>query len=530
MAISSGGGAVMALSNKKTEVASIESFEAVSQQMNETLYLKVNDAIAIVGFGLYLSWFYLTMTCSNGAGYFSQMTSILLVFGFLLGEAFCSLLVAFLAKHLAKRKRICILAVVSCVLLAMPSVVSIVPRGGEIIFFSSWFLSGVGAVLLLGLWGYFLAQLNHSQAPMYMACASLVAIASLILAKVFLREDMLAFACVACAMLSTMLYLAWAFRLWSLSLFVYPENVRPPDWRSLLHSAGAMVANSFLLGFGFYFLATSTDRVGNALILLGFLAAAVFKIFDIKAGNRYQVDKIIKVIAPVAAVCFLLMPFASQFGRFTLVFIMVFFAMIDEIVCWSAVSEYMHVHRVQPFANMAFGRFGDIVGLFLGFGSAYAIFGSSIEEAVSPSLFSSVVVIAFVVLQAFFFKDNYTPYIEHKDLNEELEKDYTVADGQSQGKGAWMRRCQLFAEYYSLTPRQTEVLFLLAKGRSSSYIEKQLVITNHTVKAHVYGIYQKADIHSRQELMERLEEFEDDGVRIPVPQTVRGNQVPPTSK
>ena len=74
---------------------------------------------------------------------------------------------------------------------------------------------------------------------------------------------------------------------------------------------------------------------------------------------------------------------------------------------------------------------------------------------------------------------------------------------------------ELFAEHYGLTPRQTEVLMLVARGYSMKSIEEQLVVSSHTVKAHVYGIYQKADIHSRQQLMAQIAQFEDDGEENP---------------
>jgi len=64
-----------------------------------------------------------------------------------------------------------------------------------------------------------------------------------------------------------------------------------------------------------------------------------------------------------------------------------------------------------------------------------------------------------------------------------------------------------FAEFYQLTPRQGEMLVLLAKGYSTAFIREELVISDHTVKAHIYNIYRKLDIHSRQELIELLEEF-----------------------
>lgn len=62
-----------------------------------------------------------------------------------------------------------------------------------------------------------------------------------------------------------------------------------------------------------------------------------------------------------------------------------------------------------------------------------------------------------------------------------------------------------FAESQGLTPRQTEVLGCLATGRSSAYIAKQLNISENTAKAHVSKIYEKLNVHSRDELLDLLE-------------------------
>ena len=46
---------------------------------------------------------------------------------------------------------------------------------------------------------------------------------------------------------------------------------------------------------------------------------------------------------------------------------------------------------------------------------------------------------------------------------------------------------------------------MLAKGRNADYITEKLVISSHTAKAHIYNIYQKTGVHSRQELMDLVE-------------------------
>ena len=54
---------------------------------------------------------------------------------------------------------------------------------------------------------------------------------------------------------------------------------------------------------------------------------------------------------------------------------------------------------------------------------------------------------------------------------------------------------------YGITAKEQEILFLYAKGRSATYIAEKLFISVNTVKTHLANIYQKMDIHSRQELI-----------------------------
>ena len=70
----------------------------------------------------------------------------------------------------------------------------------------------------------------------------------------------------------------------------------------------------------------------------------------------------------------------------------------------------------------------------------------------------------------------------------------------------WENRCEKIAERCGLTPREREVFRLLARGRNSPYIQKELVITNNTVKAHVKHIYQKLGVSSHQELIDLVDE------------------------
>lgn len=61
------------------------------------------------------------------------------------------------------------------------------------------------------------------------------------------------------------------------------------------------------------------------------------------------------------------------------------------------------------------------------------------------------------------------------------------------------------AERYGLTPRETEVFLLLARGRSLPVICDELSIALGTTQTHVRHIYEKLAIHTRQELLDIVE-------------------------
>lgn len=66
-------------------------------------------------------------------------------------------------------------------------------------------------------------------------------------------------------------------------------------------------------------------------------------------------------------------------------------------------------------------------------------------------------------------------------------------------------RCAQIARIHGLTPREEEVLALLAQGYSVPRIEKELFISNGTAKGHVRHIYAKMGVHTRDELIEAVD-------------------------
>lgn len=72
-------------------------------------------------------------------------------------------------------------------------------------------------------------------------------------------------------------------------------------------------------------------------------------------------------------------------------------------------------------------------------------------------------------------------------------------------------KCETVANTYLLSVRETEVLYLLAKGLNSASIQEKLYISEGTAKTHIRHIYRKLDIHSQQELMRIVESASYEG-------------------
>lgn len=66
-------------------------------------------------------------------------------------------------------------------------------------------------------------------------------------------------------------------------------------------------------------------------------------------------------------------------------------------------------------------------------------------------------------------------------------------------------RCERVAFEYDLTPREQEVMALVAKGRSTPRIQETLGLTAGTVNTHLAHLYRKLDVHDKQELIDLLE-------------------------
>lgn len=88
---------------------------------------------------------------------------------------------------------------------------------------------------------------------------------------------------------------------------------------------------------------------------------------------------------------------------------------------------------------------------------------------------------------------------------EEPESEAAGEDGVESAQDKFDSRCNAIAKEYGLTERELEVMQLMAKGRSNKRIQEELYISRGTCSTHIRHIYQKLDIHNRQDLIDLIE-------------------------
>lgn len=80
------------------------------------------------------------------------------------------------------------------------------------------------------------------------------------------------------------------------------------------------------------------------------------------------------------------------------------------------------------------------------------------------------------------------------------------AGAVAEGDDAFDARCAAVAAAGGLTEREAEIMRYLARGRTKAHIAGVLFVSENTVRSHVRNIYAKLEVHTRQQLIDLVEE------------------------
>lgn len=287
-----------------------------------------------------------------------------------------------------------------------------------------------------------------------------------------------------------------------------PVGANKNTWTFTWEIEPSLVAFGIVFGLTFVYLFNS----GSAAVFVGLLfvipGAGVIAAFTF-TSRAIGITIIQRVLLCITVLACLSMPFASQAIQLACsclviaswaAFISVNYALIvkKSVECWDT-----PVFRQAPI-RLVFSALGFLIGWAVAAGLTM-IYGPHSDVFMIVRLSMAFILVAVVML---FF-----PSAVHHDeaaAAAERELHQPVIPSNLSEKELFERRCSAVAELYQLSPRETDILKFLAKGRNAAYIQNKLTISPHTVKSHIYSIYRKLDIHSQQKLMDFIEEYRVD--------------------
>jgi len=220
--------------------------------------------------------------------------------------------------------------------------------------------------------------------------------------------------------------------------------------------------------------------------------AALLVLVVLKRVPRFSTFE--RLIFPLLGGGLLLLPFSQGALQQVVVMALGAGAVCFFIAHFNVLVSLSYRHRVRASFHYLQGLIAPLGGAALGWGVSCVFYSSLGVE--SPHLIA-VICLSLVFLLILIM--SIAPYASHKTV-EALAG--TVEEEIQDKPGAWRRRAEKACVTYALTPREKEVFLLLAKGRNTEYIAKQLFISSHTAKTHTARIYRKLSINSQQELID----------------------------
>jgi DNA-binding CsgD family transcriptional regulator len=401
--------------------------------------------------------------------------------------------------------------------------------------FIAYALIGIAQGFTILLWSSFLSIIGEHRILLLTAiCVGAAGFLTLIMS--FLQPIMAVFVAFSLSFLTIACFFILHYRLTaSPKPLLVKAKVSDKRYSIPPKSALAVVFYSVAIGFSTCFIAGSNSGIfGAAASAIATSLAAVLVAWDSTRLHLLNESLLIRLHLP--AVILGLTPFFFDDLALQVLgaALLICFFSIIYIINLSALSEHVRIDHLNSIRVFGFGRAGNSLGFFLGAIACWlAFFMPQALGADAAARDPNLTIIILLVLLALFiagvsfiFEDHY-PITENGRLARSKPapqialpvndlKSLTTAmlaapeESQPFKTGIWTKRINALSAECGLSPKETEVLFLLAKGRNAEYIQNELVVSRHTAKAHIYHIYQKTGVHSRQDLINMLENMDVD--------------------
>ncbi|WP_158539690.1 helix-turn-helix domain-containing protein [Gordonibacter sp. 28C] len=393
------------------------------------------------------------------------------------------------ASHALASGRCGVLVVGAIAGLASMALVTLAPFGPSRVL-----IAVCGAALGLGalcaLWFCFICARPHKIIPLF-ASAAVGAGVLVCMVESYLVDEASRIATV----------LVWAVSLVCLLVLVksrpesvFPEPIenRESDKRSKILWTSALMLSISNFEFG-YVLGSAAE--GSERMLCLAVAAVVAVLLAINFARKGAVSErsLSPLTPPLTMFAFLSMYLFGDVFRLIALCILSALFTVYTLFGTVAVAEHVRISRLSALRVYGKARALDYVGVAVGFASGFGIAEIASTDMMLAIQASAAIAVAYGFVASYCHKARFP------------EASMEEGGAMPETKGLWKKRCRVVGEQCDLSERQFEVLVLVAQGRNAKYIEEALSISLSTAQTHIRNIYRKTGVHSRQELLNLIE-------------------------
>ncbi|MDR1422808.1 MAG: helix-turn-helix transcriptional regulator [Coriobacteriales bacterium] len=234
--------------------------------------------------------------------------------------------------------------------------------------------------------------------------------------------------------------------------------------------------------------------VSNTLQLIGRLVVALvvffgFALFNWKPHVTFRFGFLIMIAG------YLIFPFVQgQYQGYALIAVMMGYTCFYLMV-WSAVLEILCVEDTPPLRVFGVTQLSIALGLMLGHILGF-IMDSESFGIVEVTRASTACVYLLMTVTTLVLSENhiagYWSLLKVMPETSVRQQDLST-------------RCKELGEEFSLTTREVEMLMLLARGRSIPYVTERLHVSESTARTHMKHIYEKLNVHTKQDLIDLVD-------------------------
>lgn len=361
----------------------------------------------------------------------------------------------------------------------------------SILKYSGLIMAGIGLGILILMWAEFFGSINPMRVALYYAIAIFF---GEIIKGLF--AGMSAPYLAVFSLILPLFSIAWV----RASMKRLPETDLPEKTKETTSSSFPwkpillMAVCTFAFGYG----AVPMQPLlpGNTLGALAVTALVFFGVLS--ASKWFNFATIYQLAFPLVTIGFLLVvPSVTQQGELT-------------ALCCDAGYTMLSIFVTVILSNITY-RFGIsavwISGIERGIRylvemmgwSLFAFVSANVSTQATSGIHTGITAVIVVVFAVTFFTE--------KGISAQwgINLQSTNGSAEKPSVGKLSVRVSDLSKEHDLSPREEEVLQLLARQKTILQIEEDLYVAQGTIKAHISHIYKKLDVHSRDELHELLE-------------------------